>query len=505
MQRGAAVGRCDLTKRTKRGTRMPSTDRRSDVTEPGAGNLRAGGLWLLGVAVVAGLSSIGAPAQAAFPGINGRLACEGQRNLTVPTPAPPGVSATEIFTVNPDGTAETVLTNNTVRDGDPGFSPDGSLISFESFVDGFSEAYRMASDGSGVTRLTTSGNNEDRGTSWSPDGTKIVFHSTRDPLPAGAPAGSSTFEIYVMNADGSNQVRLTNNLAQDSLPAWSPDGSKIAFTTNRDGGDFEIYTMNPDGTNVVRLTNSPGEDAHPTWSPDGRQIAFHSRRGSTTATPLLEVWRMNADGSNPTPVTTPALPGFKFFPIWSPDGARIAFNGNLDPIDTANTDVYHVNAADGSNPVRVTTAAGFDGRCDWQTVRPPAVQIPGGPAPPPPPPPPVAVPIAPAKGRLTARVTPLRDRRAPYRFTVSGRLVRPAGIGASACSGARVSAQWKTIRGKTVSTRRATMTSSCTYRISVTFRSRGRLAGGRLKVAIRFLGNARLQALPLRQLTARAG
>jgi hypothetical protein len=129
------------------------------------------------------------------------------------------------------------------------------------------------------------------------------------------------------------------------------------------------------------------------------------------------------------------------------------------------------------------------------TVTPPAVT----------PPRTVVVPIARARGRLTARVSPARDRRAPYRFTVSGRLVRPSGVGSSACRGARVSAQWKTIRGKTVSTRRATMTSSCTYRITVTFRSRSRLAGGRMKVRIRFLGNPRLQALPFRELRARAG
>ncbi|CAA9510278.1 MAG: hypothetical protein AVDCRST_MAG67-2675 [uncultured Solirubrobacteraceae bacterium] len=94
---------------------------------------------------------------------------------------------------------------------------------------------------------------------------------------------------------------------------------------------------------------------------------------------------------------------------------------------------------------------------------------------------------------MTARVTPTRDRRAPYRYTVSGRIIRPAGTGPSACRDGRVSAQWKTARGTTLSTRRVTLSSACTYRISVTFQNKRRLGAGRLKVRVRFLGNARLQ------------
>jgi Tol biopolymer transport system component len=201
---------------------------------------------LVVVALWAGLSFGGAPAQAALPGDNGRLVCEGQRG----DPAP-GVSRTEVFSINPDGTEETVLTDNLVRDGDPSFSPDGRNIAFESYrgEDGFSEAYRMAADGSDVKQLTTSGDNEDRSTNWSPDGSRITFHSDRDPV-----AGDvHSFDIYTMNADGSDQRRITNHPVQDSLPAWSPDGTKIAFLSLRDG-NFEIYKMNVDGSDVQRLT-----------------------------------------------------------------------------------------------------------------------------------------------------------------------------------------------------------------------------------------------------------
>ena len=50
----------------------------------------------------------------------------------------------------------------------------------------------MNADGSGVTRLTNN-SVSDRYPKWSPDGRRIAFTSNRD----------GDHEIYVMNADGS--------------------------------------------------------------------------------------------------------------------------------------------------------------------------------------------------------------------------------------------------------------------------------------------------------------
>src|SRR6185295_7840670 len=82
------------------------------------------------------------------------------------------------------------------------------------------EIYIMNLDNSEVTRLT---NNSvyDGEPAWSPDGTKIAFTSTRD--------GNS--DIYVMNADGSEQTRLTHASANDGEATWSPDGTRIAFAS----------------------------------------------------------------------------------------------------------------------------------------------------------------------------------------------------------------------------------------------------------------------------------
>lgn len=289
-------------------------------------------------------------------GANGRLACEGGR------PDADGVMRPQVYSVNPDGSDERVLTDEPTRDGDPSWSPDGTKIAFESFRDDGSEAYVMNADGTGVTRLTFNGPAEDRGTNWSSDGEKIVFHSARF-QPAEPGPGHSALEIFTMNPDGSDQTRLTENNFQDALADWSgDDDSRIAFNTNRDDGDHEIYAMNADGSDPTRLTSSPGEDAHPVYSPDGSKIAFHSRRDGP-----LNIYVMDADGSNVTPVTDTDADTHEFFPVWSPDGTKVAFTGNT--INTGQFDVYTTDL-DGSDITQVTDSPGFDGRCDWGVATP---------------------------------------------------------------------------------------------------------------------------------------
>lgn len=102
---------------------------------------------------------------------------------------------------------------------------------------------------------------------------------------------------------------------------------------------------------------------------------------------------------------------------------------------------------------------------------------------------------------LSARVSPARDRKAPYRFTARGRLGLPAGVtAAQGCGKGVVSTQVK-VGSRTISTRRATLRRDCSYSSTVSFSSRARLGrSGRLKVTVRFLGN---EVLGLRTASSR--
>jgi len=65
--------------------------------------------------------------------------------------------AFEIYVVNADGSNRTRLTNNSIVDGQPSYSPDGAKILFAS-GDALNpngiEIYVMNADGSNRTRLT---------------------------------------------------------------------------------------------------------------------------------------------------------------------------------------------------------------------------------------------------------------------------------------------------------------------------------------------------------------
>ena len=134
------------------------------------------------------------PAEAAFSGLNGQITFTRQL---------PGGNG-EIFSMNPDGSGQTNLTNDPAFDYFSAGSLDGARIAFTRVLPGdIGDIFVMNADGSGQTNLTNT-STPDVGPDWSPDGGRIAF---------GSYAGS--WEVFVMNVDGSGQTNLTNNPALD--------------------------------------------------------------------------------------------------------------------------------------------------------------------------------------------------------------------------------------------------------------------------------------------------
>lgn len=84
----------------------------------------------------------------------------------------------------------------------------------------------------------------------------------------------------------------------------------MTFISTRDG-DGEIYVMNANGSGQMRLTNNSAEDGVPVWSPDGARIAFSSSRDGN-----WEIYVMNADGSGQMRLTNSSALDYK--PAWQP-------------------------------------------------------------------------------------------------------------------------------------------------------------------------------------------
>ncbi|HUU97683.1 MAG TPA: hypothetical protein VM487_18260, partial [Phycisphaerae bacterium] len=93
--------------------------------------------------LAAGVLTWQGPAEAAFPGVNGKIAFTTGRDGNY-----------EIYVMNPDGSGLTRLTSNAAIDEAPAWSPDGTEIAFQTNRDGNYEIYVMNADGSGQTNLT---------------------------------------------------------------------------------------------------------------------------------------------------------------------------------------------------------------------------------------------------------------------------------------------------------------------------------------------------------------
>ena len=263
------------------------------------------------------------------------------------------------------------------------FSSDGKQLIFQSTRDGrgCDQIYTMNVDGSGLKMIS---NGEGRTTCsyFYPGAKRVLYSSTHlgdkqcPPKPDFSRgyvwAVYPSFDVFTAKPDGSDLKQLTNSPGYDAETTITLDGKKLVFTSMRDG-DLDIYSMDADGKNVKRLTNELGYDGGPFWSYDGKQIVYRAHHPKTDEAKadymsllkqnlirptVLEIWVMNADGSNKRQVTSNGKANFG--PYFFPDGKRIIFSSNIDDPRGRNFDLYQINV-DGTGLERITFNDTFDG------------------------------------------------------------------------------------------------------------------------------------------------
>jgi TolB protein len=162
-------------------------------------------------------------------------------------------SDTSIQIMNADGSDERTLFHKAGYSAfDAVWSPAGDVIAF--CVGRYfrapglpaSQIAVMNPDGSGFHAVADDGMNNGF-PSWSPDGKKLVYKRGK--------------QLVILDLADGRLFNLTDGSHYDNFPQWSPKGDVIMFTSDREGG-FRLYTVRPDGTGVRRLTDGPGSDAH---------------------------------------------------------------------------------------------------------------------------------------------------------------------------------------------------------------------------------------------------
>jgi TolB protein len=160
-------------------------------------------------------------------------------------------------------------------------------------------------------------NNNDHGIS--PDGSQLVISHHAIEKTAGE---NST--IYILPASGGTPREVTRN-SPSYWHGWSPDGKKLIYTAKRNN-QWNIYEIPAEGGEEKRLTDVNALDDGSEYSVDGRYIWFNSNR-----TGIMEIWRMNSDGSNPVQITKDNYQNW--FAHESPQGDKLVFLSYGDDVN----------------------------------------------------------------------------------------------------------------------------------------------------------------------------
>jgi Tol biopolymer transport system component len=172
----------------------------------------------------------------------------------------------QIAMINPDGSGFKEITSGANNNGFPSMAPDGKRIVYRTFGPDGEGLRIMNIETRAVTTLTTGYDNFPL---WSPRGDRIVFSRVAD----------GDYELYAIASDGTGLKRLTTARGNDSHQGWSPDGQHIVFATSRmgfkDEGTYtdapqpygELFVMRADGSGVEQLTDNQWEEGTPAWRP----------------------------------------------------------------------------------------------------------------------------------------------------------------------------------------------------------------------------------------------
>ena len=282
--------------------------------------------------------AVAVPAQATFPGENGRVAYTwsrgGEAFETGPRPRLVGV-----VSVRPNATGRMLVARGGSQ---PAYSPNGRLIAFLRSQ----RLWVARADGSGARPVTPGGwlvGDQE----WSPGGTRLAFARGFDESVRSA--------VYTVKHDGSGLQRLLKAPMPVRLydGAWSPDGRAIVYeqsgasrgvvrtirgerilsiatrasrpTWSRDGliayeTRTQVCIERRDPLDSARCVGSAdGLTSAPTWWPDGRRLrVLFTPRGEGSA----EVWTVRPDG---TVLSRRAGTGASS-PVFSPDGRLLAWS-----------------------------------------------------------------------------------------------------------------------------------------------------------------------------------
>jgi len=237
----------------------------------------------------------------------------------------------------------------TLGDTTPAFSPDGKSLAFVRDTLDVREIFVLPLSG-GAPQQITFDHADIQGITWTPPSDKLIFASSRQ----------GQVSLWSISAKGGPPQRLPIAGAGWAMrPALNRRGNRLAYTSVVYSSSIWRASITPDHKIISPLEHfisSTGLEEGPQYSPDGRHIVFQSTR-----TGYHEIWRADADGSNPIQLTHFAK-NLTGTPRWSPDSRWITFDSRPE----GHSEVFVINA-EGGQPRQVTQGNSENGVASWST------------------------------------------------------------------------------------------------------------------------------------------
>jgi dipeptidyl aminopeptidase/acylaminoacyl peptidase len=231
----------------------------------------------------------------------------------------------------------------------------------------------------------------------SPDGQWVAYTVTSTDIKE----DKHDTDVWMVGIDGKHDLRLTSSPENETAPRWSPDGKFLAFLSSRPGKakGNQVWLLDRMGGEAAQLTDVKGRLQSYEWSPDSRRLALvigdpdpeaDAAEGAKPKPPkpiVIDRYHFKQDGAGyilsgrhnyiylfdiASKKLERLTSGQKYdesSPVWSPDGARIAFTSNhaADPDRDPLSQLYVAEARAGAAEKQLTPMSmnAGRGRVEW--------------------------------------------------------------------------------------------------------------------------------------------
>jgi TolB protein len=166
---------------------------------------------------------------------------------------------------------------------------------------------------------------------------KVLFAADRD----------GNMELYLVGLNGAAPQNLTEDAADNVEGAVTPDSSQVVFTSSPHASRSSLVRIDLDGTGRATLIDDGNFNRSPIITPNGSRVAFSFADG---------IGAVDVEGADPV-----TLSDAGYWPVYSPDGSRIAYTRTRP--GTATLPGYRIHDvcimdADGSDPVKISQSPG---------------------------------------------------------------------------------------------------------------------------------------------------